>query len=250
MKCTQPGCTGDDRRRLLRRVRDGPRAAPPRQPAAATRRRAAAAASSLAPRRHARDLRPPRPATRRRRSSRRSATAARDRPPASRLGAGLVEIPPVPARDPSEAVMADPMVPESRRFCARCGEPVGRGREGEPGRTSGFCRKCGTAFSFEPKLVPGDLVAGQYEVVGCHRPRRHGLGLPRARTTTCPTAGWSSRGCSTQATRTRWRPRWPSGGSWPRSSTRTSSRSSTSSSTRAPATSSWSTSGATASSRS
>ena len=63
--------------------------------------------------------------------------------------------------------MANPMVPENRRFCSRCGEPVGRGRDGEPGRTSGFCRKCGTAFSFEPKLKPGDLVAGQYEVVGC-----------------------------------------------------------------------------------
>ena len=63
--------------------------------------------------------------------------------------------------------MANPMVLENRRFCSRCGEPVGRGRDGEPGRTSGFCRKCGTAFSFEPKLKPGDLVGGQYEVVGC-----------------------------------------------------------------------------------
>jgi serine/threonine-protein kinase PknG len=59
------------------------------------------------------------------------------------------------------------MVPESRRFCARCDEPVGRGRDGEPGRTTGFCRKCGAAFSFEPKLGAGELVAGQYEVVGC-----------------------------------------------------------------------------------
>jgi serine/threonine-protein kinase PknG len=63
--------------------------------------------------------------------------------------------------------MANPMVPESRRFCSRCGEPVGRSRDGTPGRTSGFCRKCGAPFSFEPKLSPGDVVAGQYEVVGC-----------------------------------------------------------------------------------
>jgi serine/threonine-protein kinase PknG len=75
----------------------------------------------------------------------------------------------VPARDPADAVLVDPKVPESRRFCAKseCGEPVGRGRDGAPGRTSGFCRKCGTPFSFEPKLAAGDLVAGQYEVVGC-----------------------------------------------------------------------------------
>ncbi len=63
--------------------------------------------------------------------------------------------------------MANPMVDESRRFCSHCGEPVGRGHDGIPGRTSGFCRKCGTAFSFEPKLRPGDVVVGQYEVVGC-----------------------------------------------------------------------------------
>jgi serine/threonine-protein kinase PknG len=58
------------------------------------------------------------------------------------------------------------MVPENRRFCALCDEPVGRGRDGAPGRTTGFFRKCGAPFSFEPKLRPGELVAGQYEVVG------------------------------------------------------------------------------------
>jgi serine/threonine-protein kinase PknG len=85
-----------------------------------------------------------------------------------RLGAGLVEIPPVPYRDPADAVLGDSaVVPENRRFCGRCGEPVGRGRDGAPGRTAGFCRKCGAAFSFEPKLQAGELVAGQYEVVGC-----------------------------------------------------------------------------------
>ena len=84
-----------------------------------------------------------------------------------RLGAGLVEIPPVPYRDPSSAVLADPQVPENRRFCAGCDQPVGRGRDGRPGLTEGFCRNCGTRFSFSPKLEPGDLVAGQYEVLGC-----------------------------------------------------------------------------------
>jgi serine/threonine-protein kinase PknG len=84
-----------------------------------------------------------------------------------RLGAGLVEIPPVPYRDPASAILADPQVPESRRFCANCEQPVGRGRDGRPGLGEGFCRNCGTRFSFSPKLEPGDLVAGQYEVLGC-----------------------------------------------------------------------------------
>jgi serine/threonine-protein kinase PknG len=99
----------------------------------------------------------------------RRATTGRTRGTArGRLGAGLIEIPAVPFRDPADAVLGEAaVVPESRRFCHRCGEPVGRGRDGVPGRTSGFCRKCGTAFSFEPKLVAGELVAGQYEVVGC-----------------------------------------------------------------------------------
>ncbi len=44
---------------------------------------------------------------------------------------------------------------------------MGRGRDGSPGRAEGFCRNCGTPFSFIPKLAAGDLVAGQYEVAGC-----------------------------------------------------------------------------------
>ncbi|TDD64689.1 serine/threonine protein kinase [Actinomadura rubrisoli] len=83
------------------------------------------------------------------------------------LGAGLVEVPRVPYRDPSTAVMSNPQVAESKRFCSSCDEPVGRSRGDRPGRTEGFCPKCGTAFSFTPKLGPGDLVGGQYGVLGC-----------------------------------------------------------------------------------
>ncbi len=43
---------------------------------------------------------------------------------------------------------------------------VGRSRDGKPGRTEGFCPKCRTEFSYAPKLIPGDLVGGQYQVVG------------------------------------------------------------------------------------
>jgi serine/threonine-protein kinase PknG len=106
-------------------------------------------------------------------AGRRSGTGRTRATGRARLGAGLVEIPPVPFRDPADAILepAVAVVPETRRLCSRCDEPVGRGRDGEPGRSAGFCRKCGTPFSFEPKLRPGELVAGQYEVAG---PIAHG----------------------------------------------------------------------------
>ena len=63
--------------------------------------------------------------------------------------------------------MADPTVSEDKRHCASCQEPVGRSRPDRPGRTAGFCPKCGTRFNFDPTLGPGTVVGGQYEVVGC-----------------------------------------------------------------------------------
>ncbi len=59
------------------------------------------------------------------------------------------------------------MVAERKRFCSSCGAPVGRGKRGTPGRLSGFCSACGHPFDLVPKLGRGDLVGGQYEVVGC-----------------------------------------------------------------------------------
>ncbi|WP_322500929.1 tetratricopeptide repeat protein [Streptomyces rochei] len=86
-----------------------------------------------------------------------------------RLGAGLVEVPAIPRPDPRAMVLDDPEVPERKRFCSRsdCGAPVGRARGERPGRTEGFCTKCGHPYSFVPKLRAGDVVHGQYEVVGC-----------------------------------------------------------------------------------
>ncbi|WP_369246657.1 tetratricopeptide repeat protein [Streptomyces sp. R41] len=86
-----------------------------------------------------------------------------------RLGAGLVEVPDVPRPDPREMVLENPEVPERKRFCSRsdCGAPVGRSRGERAGRTEGFCTKCGHPYSFVPKLHTGDIVHGQYEVVGC-----------------------------------------------------------------------------------
>ncbi len=86
-----------------------------------------------------------------------------------RLGAGIVAIPRIPKGDPAEAILTDPQVAEHHRYCGNpeCGSAVGRGREGQPGRASGFCSQCGTRYSFVPKLARGDLVGGQYEVQGC-----------------------------------------------------------------------------------
>ncbi|GAA4692570.1 serine/threonine-protein kinase [Phytohabitans rumicis] len=82
------------------------------------------------------------------------------------LGAGLIDLPRVPLRDPATAVMTDPKVSESRRFCVKCEEPVGRGKDGKPGRVEGFCPNCGHAFSFVPRLGSGDVVNDRYEVLG------------------------------------------------------------------------------------
>jgi serine/threonine-protein kinase PknG len=84
----------------------------------------------------------------------------------ARLGAGLTSIPAVPAVDAATAILTDPMVPEDRRSCPSCGSPVGRSRDGQPGRTEGFCPTCRTPFSFTPKLKAGDVVGGQYVVAG------------------------------------------------------------------------------------
>jgi len=99
--------------------------------------------------------------------SRGSRSGSGGRSSRGRLGAGLVAVPPVPAADPATAVLANPQVPENRRFCGNCGQLVGQSRDGRPGMTEGFCPHCRARFSFSPKLAPGDLVAGQYEVLGC-----------------------------------------------------------------------------------
>jgi serine/threonine-protein kinase PknG len=44
---------------------------------------------------------------------------------------------------------------------------VGRSRDGRPGLAEGWCPRCGAPYSFRPKLAAGDVVAAQYEIVGC-----------------------------------------------------------------------------------
>jgi serine/threonine-protein kinase PknG len=84
-----------------------------------------------------------------------------------RLGGGLVEIPRVPAKDPLEALMTNPVVAESKRFCWNCGRPVGRSTPDGRALSEGWCPHCGSSYSFLPQLSPGDIVAEQYEIKGC-----------------------------------------------------------------------------------
>jgi serine/threonine-protein kinase PknG len=88
-----------------------------------------------------------------RRSSRSSSRSMR-----KQLGAGLVTLPDLPSLEPERAILPDPRVPERKRFCARCDQPLKR--------EFGFCGKCGSRYSFVPSLKPGDMVANQYEVRG------------------------------------------------------------------------------------
>jgi serine/threonine-protein kinase PknG len=74
------------------------------------------------------------------------------------LGAGLLTLPDLPSTDPEKAIMADPKVPERKRFCPSCNTALKR--------ETGFCGKCGQKYSFLPTLNPGDIVANQYEVKG------------------------------------------------------------------------------------
>ncbi|HZN20793.1 MAG TPA: tetratricopeptide repeat protein [Micromonosporaceae bacterium] len=83
------------------------------------------------------------------------------------LGAGLVEMPTMPAPDPMRAVQDDPKVAESKRFCRSCSRPVGRGRTGRPALAEGYCPHCRTPFSFRPDLSGGQVVHDRYEIIGC-----------------------------------------------------------------------------------
>ena len=67
-------------------------------------------------------------------------------------------LPPLPSLDPLLSLMANPTVPERKRFCNNCGAKVNNEK--------GFCPQCGQEYSFVPTLNPGDVVAGQYEVKG------------------------------------------------------------------------------------
>ena len=158
-----------------------------------------------------------------------------------------MELPPPDIKDIADVLLENPSIPENKRYCGNpeCNQPVGRGRDGEPGRTEGFCRKCRHPFSFTPKLAP------QTSSVGSTRWWAASPTVGSAGSTSPATrrsAAWVVlKGLLSNDERRR-DPR-PSSGSSPRSTTRTSSRSTTSSSTTVSPTSSWSTSAARRSAR-
>jgi serine/threonine-protein kinase PknG len=163
MTCTQAGCDGT--------IVDGycdvcgaPAGAPPQVESAAVESPSTAAGST---RTGTNRLRAAPIGSTRTGSTRTARTSVLRHRRHGRLGAGITTVPPQPVSDPRSAVMAVPSVAEDKRFCPSCGNPVGRSRDGRPGRTEGFCPTCRSPFSFSPKLGPGDTVGGQYEVVGC-----------------------------------------------------------------------------------
>ena len=160
--CGQPGCSGSVEDGYCNLCGMAPTArrvttAPTAKPAAA----AAAVAGTGGDGASARSVTSTR-STGSRRTTGRTRTSTR-----GHIGAGLVDVPEIPVPDPLAVVMTNPEVAEEKRFCASCGEPVGRSRAGRRGRSDGFCGKCRNAFSFSPKLVSGQLIGGQYAVVGC-----------------------------------------------------------------------------------
>lgn len=157
--CTQPGCAGS--------IEDGycnvcgsPAAAPATQPDPLTA--GSTSAKTSASRIQSAALGSRRAGT----SATRRAGHGSQRMRVARLGAGLTVVPAAPSVDALKAVIDDPSVPEDKRTCSKCGSPIGRSTNGKPGRSEGFCPKCGQEFSFTPKLKGGDVVGGQYEVVG------------------------------------------------------------------------------------
>lgn len=162
MKCAEPGCAGAIVDGYCDLCGTAPAAAPaePAATAAATRSSSATLGGTAAATRGSTSARSARTA----RSGSSRSTSSR-----GRLGAGVVAMPRIPKGDPVAAIMVDPKVPEGSRFCGNpdCHKPVGRGRDGSPGRPEGFCTACGARYSFVPMLSRGDLVGGQYEVQGC-----------------------------------------------------------------------------------
>ena len=178
--CTQPGCTGtivdgycdvcgtpgaaaapagDDDRAPVASRRLGLHDHRRLQPAAVDRARLAAGAAAV----------PRSPG---------GCSSGSQRLRSARLGAGLTRVPPAPGdrrgpgdHEESGGAGGQAQLPELRR-------PVGRSRDGQPGRTEGFCPKCGNPFSFTPKLQAGR--PGRQPVRGGRLPgpRRSRLDLP------------------------------------------------------------------------
>ncbi|HEY2221088.1 protein kinase domain-containing protein [Actinomycetospora sp.] len=58
------------------------------------------------------------------------------------------------------------LFPEGRRWCPACEAPVGRDRDGRPGRLRGTCAHCRRGFDLAPDLTPGTVLGGRWAVTG------------------------------------------------------------------------------------
>ena len=219
MNCSQPGCTG----LIVDGYCDLCGMAPPRPDAAAAPPRPTRPPPRPDPTPSPPRRAPPRAGSRSPRSAPPGAQPRPVRAPASAGGSAPAwsRFHPCPiATRPTPCSATPPSSPRAGAS-AGCDEPVGRGRDGAPGRTAGFCRKCGRPSRSSPSCAPASSSPGSTRWSGAS-PTAGWDGSTWPATATCPTGGWCSRGCSTPATAMRWRRRWPSAASWPRSSTRTS----------------------------
>ncbi|WP_200304915.1 tetratricopeptide repeat protein [Streptomyces adelaidensis] len=94
------------------------------------------------------------------------------RPPAPAADAldndGLLILPHIASPDPSEAASTTASPPTGGRRCGvdNCTGTIGVAYVAGPALDHGFCPRCGRAYSFQPKLRPGDRVGGHYRVLG------------------------------------------------------------------------------------
>ena len=65
-------------------------------------------------------------------------------------------------------------VPEHARFCLACDGPVGRARDGRPGRERGVCPWCRSPYDLTPALAPGVVLDGARASYRVREPWRPG----------------------------------------------------------------------------
>ena len=76
-----------------------------------------------------------------------------------------------------------------KRNCPNCGSPVGRSRDGQPGRTEGFCPKCGTRSRSRPSCSRAISWRTSTRWPAAWRTAAW-AGSTSRRTTMCRIAGW------------------------------------------------------------